>query len=118
MRRRLAFAVLALTTASACKSGPTKHDLYMEGMKIEGDAEKTVCKMHGGADPTAPALLKGDQVQKCLEQTQAAIEKYEAAAAAGLEDVDFKKVHAKAIERRENLEGMLKNVRSMERDAM
>ena len=118
MRRRLALAALALLTASACKTGPTKHDLYMEGMKIEGDAEDTVCKMHGGADPTQPAVLSGDQVQKCLEQTNLAIEKYEAAAAAGLEDLDFKKVHQKALDRRKRLQDMLTQVRSMEREAM
>lgn len=112
----LTVAVL-LTAASAVAGcgGKTKHDIYMEGLKIEGDAERGVCKLHFG-DGQMMQALSGDRLQDCLRATDDALELYDKAAEMGLEDADFKKVHARAKDRKAKLEGMLSQVRSMERD--
>lgn len=115
---RLALLAAALLIAAAgplgC-GGKTKHDVYMEGLKIEGDAERGVCKLHFG-DGQMMQALSGDRLQDCLRATDEALELYDKAAEMGLEDADFKKVHARAKDRKAKLEGMLTQVRSMERD--
>jgi len=93
---RLPFLAAALLIAAAGSlgcGGKTKHDVYMEGLKIEGDAERGVCKLHFG-DGQMMQALSGDRLQ----------------------DADFAKVHARAKDCKAKLEGMLTQVRSMERD--
>lgn len=100
--------------ASACPSGPNKNDIYMEGLQIEGDAERGPCKLHYVEGQDA-AQLSGDQLAACLVRTQDALAKYEEAAKLGLDDPDFVKVHERAKQRVERLEGMVTQVRKMER---
>ena len=106
--------VLVALAAAGCAKGPNKNDLYMEGMQIEGDAERGPCKLHYAEGQDA-AALSGDQVATCLLRTKEALAKYDEAAAAGLDDVDFQKVRARAKERVERLEAMVAQVRKMER---
>ena len=61
--------------------------------------------------------ISGDRVQECLRITQQALVLYDQAAERGLQDLDFKRVHAQAKERITRLEAMLKQIRSMEHDA-
>jgi hypothetical protein len=106
--------VLALLLASsACAKGPSKHDLYMEGLQIEGDAERGPCKLHY-AEGQEAALLSGDQLTNCLARTKDALAKYDEAARLGLDDLDFRKVHERAKERVTRIEDMLTQVRKME----
>lgn len=105
---------LGLLLVVSCQQGPNKHDVYMEGLQIEGDAERGPCKVHY-AEGQAAAKLSGDQLASCLARTQEAIAKYDEAAKLGLDDPDFVKVHARAKERIERLEGMVAQVRKMER---
>jgi hypothetical protein len=107
--------VAALVPSLAC--GETKYDIYMKGAEIEGAAERGVCQLQY-TEPSQAAPLSGDQVLRCLRETDRALEYYERAAAMGFEDVDFKRVHARAIERKERLESMLSMVREMERDQL
>jgi hypothetical protein len=112
--RRLAAALaLCLLPASACAKGPSKNDLYMEGLQIEGDAERGPCKLHYVEGQPA-AQLTGDQLTNCLARTKDAVDKYDEAAALGLDDPDFVKVHQRAKERVTRLEDMLTQVRKME----
>lgn len=108
MRRAL---VLVLSLA-AC--GESRQDLYMQGMKLEGEAERGPCKLlydeQAGAN-----VLTGDQVQNCLQMQTDALALYERAAGLGLKDADFVQNHTQARARVERLEGMLKMVREMER---
>jgi hypothetical protein len=105
-----------LTTGLGC-GGETKYDIYLKGAEIEGEAERGVCRLqYTEASQAAP--LSGDQVLQCLRETERALELYEKAAAMGYDDADFKRVHARAIERKERLEGMLSMVREMEREQL
>ena len=111
----VAAVLISAALGPAGCGGKTKHDVYMEGLKIEGDAERGVCKLHFG-DGQMMQALSGDRLQDCLRVIDEALELYDKAAQMGLEDADFKKVHARAKERKAKLEGMLTQVRSMERD--
>jgi hypothetical protein len=104
--------VLALLLAPAC--GESRQALYMQGMKVEGEAERGPCKLIHDAQAGA-ALLTGDQVQACWQKQGEALALYDRAAALGLEDADFVAAHAQARARVERLDGMLKMVREMER---
>ncbi len=107
----LAGCCLWFGLASAC--GENKRELYMQGMKVEGEAERGVCKLIYDSDAQAH-VLDGDQVLSCLRQTDEALALYERAAALGLADLDFVRTHEKAVARKKNLEMILKNVREME----
>lgn len=106
--------LLCLVIPAGCRTGPSKSDVYMEGLQIEGDAERGPCKLHYVEGQEA-AALSGDQLASCLQRTEEALEKYDEAARMGLEDVDFKKVHDRAKQRAKRLEGMVAQVRMMER---
>ncbi len=99
------------TGLSAC--GENKRELYMQGMKLEGEAERGVCKLIYDSEVQAH-VLDGGQVLACLKQTEEALVLYERAAGLGLKDLDFVRTHEKALERKKNLEMMLKAVREME----
>lgn len=107
----LAFALLA-----GC-GGKTKHDLYMEGLKIEGQAERGVCRAHFG-DGSTMQTISGDRIQRCLRAVDEAIALYDQAEAMGLGDVDFKRVHARAKEHKLKHEQMLKQLRVMEHERL
>lgn len=86
----------------------------MQGMKVEGEAERGPCKLiHDRA--AGAAILSGDQVQGCLQRQAEALALYDRAAALGLKDADFVQAHTQARARVERLDGMLKMVREMER---
>lgn len=98
----------------ACEGGPSSHELYMQGMQIEGDASRSSCQpAFDGSMKTH--VLDGDVVQACLEKTEDAIVLYERAEAKGLKDLDFTKTLERARERRQHLRSMLKVVREIER---
>ena len=103
--RRLA-PLLVLLSALACAKGPNKNDLYMEGLQIEGDAERGPCKLHY-QEGQAAALLSGDALTNCLARTKEALGKYDEAARLGLDDPDVVKVHQRAKERVTRIEDML-----------
>lgn len=100
--------------AAACESGPSKHELYMQGMQVEGEASRSECQpaFDAGMDTH---VLDGDVVQACLRRTEEAIALYERAKSKGLEDLDFVQTYEKALERKKHLESMLRVVRELER---
>lgn len=105
---------LALVASLAACGGPSKHDLYMQGMKVEGDASRGECKLV--YDPVEKNhVLDGDQIDACLRRTEEAIALYEQAKERGLHDLDFVQTYERALERRTHLTSMLKTVRSLER---
>ncbi|MGB1276392.1 MAG: hypothetical protein ACPG77_11650 [Nannocystaceae bacterium] len=103
---------VAIVLLSAC--GENRRELFNQGMKVEGDAERGVCKLVYDGEAQAH-VLDGDQVQSCLQQTEEAIALYERAAALGLKEADFVRTHEKALDRKKDLEMMLRAVREMER---
>jgi hypothetical protein len=112
--RRPRLVLALLLASSACARGPSKNDLYMEGLQIEGDAERGPCKLQYVEGQEA-AQLSGDQLTNCLARTKDALAKYDEAARLGLDDPDFAKVHQRANERAARLEEMITQVRKMER---
>jgi len=109
MRRAL---VLVLLLAPAC--GESRQELYMQGMKVEGEAERGPCKLVHDKQAGA-SMLTGDQVQSCWQMQSDALALYDRAAALGLKDADFVAAQARARVRVDRLEGMLTMVREMER---
>jgi len=114
MLRAWVLLVLVSVVSTAC--GESRQALYMEGMKVEGDAERGPCKLVADKEIGA-TLLTGDQVQQCLHMQTQALALYDRAAGLGLKDADFVKAHDQARGRVARLEGMLKMVREMERPA-
>jgi len=112
VRAGLLFGFCVVCVGPGC--GESRQALYMEGMKVEGDAERGPCKLVHDKEVGA-ALLTGDQVQQCLQMQSEALALYDRAAALGLKDADFVQAHEQARGRVERLEGMLKMVREMER---
>lgn len=104
--------VLAALSVPAC--GESRQEVYMQGMKIEGDAERGPCKLLYDEKEGAN-VLSGDQVQSCLKMQGEALVLYDRAAALGLKDLDFVRTHEQARVRLKRLEGMLRMVREMER---
>jgi hypothetical protein len=115
--RVLTILVVAMGVVAGCGNDRTKYDVYMEGLQLEAAAEAGPCKLHMQEGAPAP-VLSGDQIQTCLKRTEEAIALYEEAGRLGMDDVDYQRVYARAVARRENLLGMLKSVRSMERGAL
>jgi hypothetical protein len=111
---RLVFCLVLGLGVTVCESGPTKHELYMQGMQVEGEASRSECQpaFDAGMDTH---VLDGDVVQGCLRKTEEAIALYEKAKAKGLEDLDFIQTYEKALERKKHLESMLRVVRELER---
>lgn len=113
MVRPSIFGLALVASLTAC-GGPSKHDLYMQGMKIEGEASRGECKL--AYDPAEKShVLDGDQINACMRRTEEALVLYEQAKEAGLRDLDFVQTYERALERRTHLESMLKTVRSLER---
>jgi hypothetical protein len=111
---RLVFAALIVSTLLPGCGGESRQDVYMAGMKIEGDAERGPCKLLYDKKEGAN-VLSGDQVQACLKMQGEALALYERAAGLGLKSADFVRTHEEAKARQARLEGMLKMVREMER---
>lgn len=114
MPRLVLAALLMISTLLPGCGGESRQDLYMAGMKVEGDAERGPCKLLYDKQEGAN-VLSGDQVQACLKMQGEAVALYERAAALGLKSVDFVRTHEEAKARQARLEGMLKMVREMER---
>lgn len=100
----------------ACNSRD-KRDVYMEGLKLEAEAEKGPCRLQQVEGQPMP-VLSGDAVMICLKRTEEAIALYEEAGRMGMSDPDYDRVLARAYERRDRLKDMLTNVRAMERGQM
>ncbi len=98
----------------AC-GGPTQYDVFLEGQKIEGEAERGPCKLHYAPDATA-AVINSEIVKTCLAETEKAIALYEKAQQMGYSGPDFDRVYERAKERRERLQSMLKMVSTMEKE--
>lgn len=110
---RAALLLVSLALLPAC-GGENRRDLYMQGMKAEGDAERGPCKLMFDQE-LGSHVLSGDQVQDCLRKQEEALVFYDRAAALGLADGDFVQTHERARERVKKLETLLSNVREMER---
>ena len=115
--RSLASLLVLFAVSGALGCGENKRDVFMQGLEIEGAAEKGPCRLHY-ADDSPAAALSGDMVAECLRQTEQALVLYDKAAALGLKDPEFITVHERAQQRRVRLEGMLKMVRGIETDQL
>ncbi|MBA3548799.1 MAG: hypothetical protein H0T76_20140 [Nannocystis sp.] len=112
MSRQVLAALVFSMLVPGC--GESRQDIYMAGMKVEGEAERGPCKLLYDKQEGAH-VLSGDQVQSCLKMQGEAVALYERAAALGLKSADFVRTHEEAKLRLKRLEGMLKMVREMER---
>lgn len=97
--------------------GESPYEIFVKGLEIEGEAERGACKLQF-SDQVQAHTISGDQVAWCLKELEKALVYYDQAAAKGYEDENFKRVHARALERKQRLESMLKAVRGMEREQL
>lgn len=95
--------------------GESKYDVFLEGQKIEGEAERGACALQYQEGSNA-ATISGDQVAWCLKETERALEYYDKAAAMGYDDPEFTRVYERAKTRRDSLKGKLEMIRRMERE--
>lgn len=101
--------------ATLCGCGPSGYDLYLEGSKLQGEAERKECRLV--FDPAEKAhVLSSKDIKKCLEKNEEALEKYEAAKEAGHTGLDFDRTLAEQQERVAKLESMHKTVKMLEND--
>jgi hypothetical protein len=108
----LSFA--ALLGAAACGM-QTANDVYLEGLRVEGDAERNVCRLV--FDEAAHAhVLDSGKVLDCLERNREALALYEKAADMGQTGLDFRYKLEDARSRVEKLEEMYRMVKLMEKD--
>lgn len=103
--------------ACAVGCGESKYDVYMRGLKIEGDAERGPCKLQYAKGEHA-ARLDRSQLTACLVETDKALAEYEKAKQQGYDEAEFNTVYDRAKERRARLEQMIEMVGEMERDAV
>ncbi len=108
------FRLLGVVAVVLSGCGESRHDLYMQGMKLEGEVQRGACQLVYDNEAGAH-VLSGDQVQDCLKGQTEALALYDRAAALGLKDLDFVQNHEQARARVTRLEGMLKTIREMER---
>jgi hypothetical protein len=99
--------------AATVGCGESRREVFTQGMKAEGDAERGPCKLVYDQQEGAH-VLSGDQVQSCLSMQEQAQAFYDKAAAMGLKDLDFVRTRDASLARIKRLEGMLKMVREME----
>lgn len=116
-RPLFAAALLGSLLGSLSGCGENKHDIYMRGLEIEGDAERGPCKLHYAKGEHA-ARLDRSQLTTCLVETQRAIAEYEKAKTLGYDEAGFAKVYDRAQHREARLEQMIEMVGEMERDAI
>lgn len=116
-RPLFAAALLGSLLGSLPGCGENKHDIYMRGLEIEGDAERGPCKLQYAKGEHA-ARLDRSQLTTCLVETQRAIAEYEKAKTLGYDEAGFAKVYDRAHEREARLEQMIEMVGEMERDAI
>lgn len=113
MSRFLQLCAPVLVFATLCGCGPSGYDLYLEGSKLQGEAERKECRLL--FDPAQKAhVLSSKEVAKCLDKNEQALEKYKAAEAAGHAGLDFERTLAEQEERVAKLESMLRTVRMLE----
>lgn len=104
-----------LAFATLCGCGPSGYDLYLEGSKLQGEAERKECRLV--FDPAQKAhVLSSKDVKKCLEKNEEALEKYKAAEAAGHAGLDFERALAEQEERVAKLQSMHRTVKMLEQD--
>ena len=72
--------------------GQSKHEVFLEGQKIEGDAERGACKLQYEPDVQAQ-VINTEIVSTCLAETEKAIALYEKAKSMGYDDADFQRVY-------------------------
>lgn len=114
-RLSLGFLVAALCSTAGC--GETKYDIYMRGLEIEGEAERGPCALTYEKGEHAARLSTG-KLTACLLETEKALALYQEAADKGHADADFKKVFARAKDRKKRIEQMIAMVGEMEKDAI
>ncbi|PCC70051.1 hypothetical protein SAMN02745121_07822 [Nannocystis exedens] len=102
---------LWLVLVFACGESP--REVYTQGMKAEGEAERGPCKLV--FDPQiGQNVISGDQIQSCLKGQEEALALYDKASALGLKDLDFERTRERARERAKRLQGMLTTLRELE----
>lgn len=115
MARRVAVSCCVLfACVVGCKD--SAYDVFMQGIKLEGEATNGPCQLKSDGSQQA-ASLSARQVAKCLRGTEAALERYEKAQAMGYDDADFTRILERARARKAHLENMRVMIQQMERDA-
>lgn len=103
---------LGLVLVLGC--GESARELYTQGMKAEGEAERGPCKLIFDQE-LGQNVISADQIQSCLKGQEEALALYDRASALGLKELDFERTREQARERAKRLESMLSTLRELER---
>ncbi|MCY0993898.1 hypothetical protein OV203_42560 [Nannocystis sp. ILAH1] len=93
--------------------GESAREVYTQGMKAEGEAERGPCKLIFDQQ-LGQNVISADQIQSCLKGQEEALALYDRASALGLKDLDFERTREQARERAKRLQGMLSTLRELE----
>lgn len=106
-------AIVGLWVVLAAGCGESARDVYLQGMKAEGEAERGPCKLVFDQQ-LGQNVISGDQIQSCLKGQEEALRLYDRASALGLKDLDFERTREQAQERAKRLQTMLSTLRELE----
>lgn len=107
--RRLSFGIFILVVGC----GESAREVYTQGMKAEGEAERGPCKLVFDQQ-LGQNVISADQIQSCLKGQEEALALYDKAAGLGLKDLDFERTREQARERARRLQTMLTTLRELE----
>ena len=91
----------------------TSTDVYLQGLQVEGRAEKQECKLVYDQE-SGTHVISSERIAACLEKQKEALALYEKAGSMGHEGKDYDRTLAQAQERTAKLESMYKQVKRME----
>lgn len=106
-------AIFGLWVILAVGCGESAREVYLQGMKAEGEAERGPCKLVFDQQ-LGQNVISGDQIQSCLKGQEEALALYDRASALGLKDLDFERTREQAQERAKRLQTMLSTLRELE----
>lgn len=109
----MARAIVGLWLVLVAGCGESPREVYLQGMKAEGEAERGPCKLIFDQQ-LGQNVISADQIQSCLKGQEDAAALYDRAAALGLKDLDFERTREQAHERAKRLRLMLSTLRELE----
>ncbi|MGB1700061.1 MAG: hypothetical protein ACPHRO_08920 [Nannocystaceae bacterium] len=96
-------------------SSETSYDVFVRAQQLEGEAERSACKLV--FDSSAGAhVISSDDVARCLRQNKLALAEYERAGALGFRGEAFDRAVLAARDRVARLESMVRTVTMLERE--
>ena len=105
--------LLSLAGLAALACGPTSYDVFLEGQRLAGEAERGACRLVWDKEQGAHVINK-ERIATCLDANRRALAKHEEAAKLGHTGRDFELAKEELEVRIGRLESMLRTVARMQ----